>query len=248
MPNLNTRIMSALPVRLPPKAEQDGIVLALEAAAATVRNIEALIAKKQAIKKGMAQELLTSRTRLLGFTEVWEPRRLSDMLSYEQPTPYLVSNTDYVRNGTPVLTAGKTFLLGHTTDRHGIYRAVPVITFDDFTTASKLVGFPFKAKSSAMKILAARPGTNLRFIYERMQLINFQAVDHKRRWISEYSKLELAVPSEAEQDAIAAVLTDADAEIDLLKRRLKKAEAIKEGVAQKLLTGRLRLPDVEAVA
>jgi type I restriction enzyme, S subunit len=204
------------------------------------------IAKERDIKQGVAEELLMGRKRLQGFSGSWQSRPLSELLSYEQPTPYLVSNTDYVGSGTPVLTAGKTFVLGHTDDQHGIYRAVPVIIFDDFTTASKLVTFPFKAKSSAMKMLCARPGTNLRFVYERMQLIDFQAVDHKRRWISEYSKLEVSVPDEPEQTAIAEVLADADAEIAALARRLTKAKATKEGMAQQLLTGRIHLADLEA--
>jgi type I restriction enzyme S subunit len=245
---MNLTTVAGLQTLVPPVEEQRVIADALGDADALVEALKRMLTKKQALKQGIAQELLTARKRLRGFSGSWQSRRLSALLSYEQPTPYLVSNTDYVGSGTPVLTAGKTFVLGHTDDKHGIYRAVPAIIFDDFTTASKLVTFPFKAKSSAMKMLRARPGTNLRFVYERMQLINFQAVDHKRRWISEYSKLEVSVPDEAEQTAIADVLADADAEIGLLRQRLAKAKAIKEGMAQQLLTGRVRLPNPEPVA
>ena len=77
-----------------------------------------------------------------------------DTVDYIQPTPYLVASTNYSDDySTPVLTAGKTFVLGYTNEINGIYSNLPVVIFDDFTTDSKFVDFPFKAKSSAMKIL-----------------------------------------------------------------------------------------------
>ena len=79
---------------------------------------------------------------------------LGELLYYEQPTPYIVESTDYNDTyETPVLTAGKSFILGYTDEKEGIYDQLPVIIFDDFTTASQYVNFKFKVKSSAMKIL-----------------------------------------------------------------------------------------------
>jgi type I restriction enzyme, S subunit len=245
---LNVQQIKQIRLDLPDRPQQVRIAEAIERAEDVATCLEQLIAKKETIKHGMAQELLAGRSRLAGFEQEWRTRFLSDLLSYEQPTPYLVASTDYAASGTPVLTAGKTFLLGYTRDRQGVYNATPVIIFDDFTTDSKFVTFPFKAKSSAMKILSAKPGGNIRYLYERMQLINFVAIDHKRRWISEYSKIEIEIPDEDEQTAIAGVLTDADREIDVLRLRLNKAKAIKQGMAQQLLSGRVRLPVLEAVA
>jgi type I restriction enzyme, S subunit len=239
------RIKVAFPDRLD---EQCRIATALSDADELIAALERMIDKKEAIKLGMMQQLLTGRTRLPGFSTPWERRRLGELLAYEQPGPYLVSSTDYVPTGTPVLTAGKTFLLGYTSDSDGIFDAVPVIIFDDFTTASKYVDFPFKAKSSAMKMLSARPGVSLRYIHERMQLIDFVTVDHKRRWIAEYSKLEMGMPRPDEQAVISAVLEDADHEIELRQQRLAKARDMKIGMMQELLTGRTRLPVLEGVA
>jgi type I restriction enzyme S subunit len=200
------------------------------------------------MKHGIMQQLLTGKTRLPGFDGEWREWRLGELLAYEQPTRYLVTSSKQLSTGRiPVLTAGKTFILGYTNDLHGVFTEHPVIIFDDFTTASKYVDFPFKAKSSAMKILRARAGTNLRFVYERMQLIDFSLGDHKRYWISEYSQLPVTAPGLAEQDAIAAVLADVDAEIVGLRDRLRKAKNLKQGVVQQLLTGRTRLPIREAV-
>lgn len=208
-----------------------------------IATLENAIAKKQAIKLGMMQQLLTGGTRLPGFTNTWTLRRLSDLLSYEQPSLFLVKTSKQLTTGhVPVLTAGKTFILGYTNEPDGIYKSHSVIIFDDFTTDSKYVDFDFKAKSSAMKILSKKSGVDLRFIYERMQLIDFPISDHKRYWISEYSKQELLVPDEHEQVAISTIIADASAEIETLRSRLQKARSIKQGMMQELLTGRTRLP------
>lgn len=233
--------IKGLRLPLPPVVEQRRIAAALADAAQLITSLERLITKKQAIKQGLMQQLLTGRTRLAGFASTWTPCKLGDLLMYQQPGRYLVSSTDYVHSGTPVLTAGKTLLLGYTSERNGIYSAVPVIIFDDFTTASKYVDFPFKAKSSAMKMLTANPGVIIRYVYERMQLIDFVAVDHKRRWIAEFSKIDVHMPEVAEQQAIADIIAEADAEIGSLRARLQKARNIKTGMMQQLLTGRTRL-------
>lgn len=82
MPNLNTGILAALPILLPLRHEQDRIVDALDDAQQTVKAVERLIAKKQAIKQGMLQQLLAGRTRLPGFTEPWSTLRLGDHVNY----------------------------------------------------------------------------------------------------------------------------------------------------------------------
>ena len=134
----------------------------------------------------------------------WIEYQLGDLLSYEQPTPYIVESTDYSDSyTTPVLTAGKSFILGHTNENIGVYDALPVIIFDDFTTASQYVDFPFKAKSSAMKILKANTSLVLpKFIFYRMQIIEFDHSTHKRYWIQQYSKIRVSIPSIPEQQHI----------------------------------------------
>jgi len=122
---------------------------------------------------------------------------LGDILSYEQPTKYIVESVDYDDSyATPVLTAGKTFILGKTDETQGILTDTPVIIFDDFTTATKFVDFPFKVKSSAMKILRVKDNNvaDIQYIYRAMQLINFTPNEHKRFWISQYSKLKIPLP------------------------------------------------------
>lgn len=246
MKHLNVGDMLDFVVPIPPIKEQIEIANALDTMASTIYSLERLISKKQAVKQGMMQQLLTGKTRLPGFTHPWRLRRINEMLSYEQPGRFLVTTSKQLDAGpVPVLTAGKTFILGYTNESHGIYTAQPVIIFDDFTTASKYVDFAFKAKSSAMKILSAKAEVNLRFIYERMQLIDFPLSDHKRYWISEYSKQELLVPDEREQIAISSAIADAEDEINNLREQLAKTHVINQGMMQELLTGRTRLRTAE---
>jgi type I restriction enzyme S subunit len=243
MKHLNVGDMVKLFVPSPPVAEQRAIATALSDVDALLSKLHQLIVKKRDLKQAAMQKLLTGHTRLPGFSGEWEVKQLGELLTYEQPTKYLVSSSEYSdSNDVPVLTAGKTFILGFTRETEGIFADLPVIIFDDFTTATKYVNFPFKAKSSAMKILKPRnPSVNLRLVYETMQLIDFKLGDHKRYWISEYSKLEIRIPESAEQTAIATVLADMDAELAALEARRDKTCALKQGMMQELLTGRIRL-------
>ena len=243
MPSINTKILSGVSVVIPKdKSEQTRIATALSNIDALISELGKLIEKKRAIKQGAMQQLLTGKKRLKGFSEPWVEKKLGEILQYEQPTKYLVSSTDYSDNGVPVLTAGKTFILGYINDPNGIYNNLPVIIFDDFVTESKYVDFPFKAKSSAMKMLTLRnKENNLRFVFEIMQMIDFPMTDHKRWWIGEYSNIIVKAPLLDEQNAIASVLTLMDNEISALEAKKAKYEQIKQGMMQQLLTGKIRL-------
>ena len=130
----------------------------------------------------------------------WAVCRLEDILYYEQPQAYIVNSTDYSDEyETPVLTAGKSFIIGYTNETNGICDRLPVIIFDDFTTDSKLVDFPFKVKSSAMKILRTKGDINIDYIAYYMSITRLIGDTHKRYWISEYSKLLIPIPPYQEQ-------------------------------------------------
>lgn len=154
--------------------------------------------------------------KLLQGVEV-EWKKLGEVADYEQPTKYLVESNNYSDDfETPVLTAGKTFILGYTDEINGIYKASekPVIIFDDFTTANKWVDFDFKAKSSAMKMIISKDEsiTLLRCIYHWINTLPSGLVegDHKRQWISNYSNLLIPIPPLAEQARIVSILDKFD--------------------------------------
>lgn len=190
------------------------------------------------------------KLRFPGFTGEWEEKKLGDILDYEQPTPYLVASDLYQKQGTPVLTAGKTFILGYTDETVGVYDKVPVIIFDDFVTESKYVTFPFKAKSSAMKMLSLKNKTdNLYFTYVSMLLNQKPVGDHKRHWISETSQIQVLVPpTPAEQQKIASCLSEMDNLISAQSQKVESLKTHKKGLMQQLFpqqggtTPQLRFP------
>ncbi|MDP3023425.1 MAG: restriction endonuclease subunit S [Sulfuricurvum sp.] len=191
-------------------------------------------------KKGVIQKLFSQELRFKAddgseFPE-WEEKTLGELLDYLQPTKYLVDSTEYNdSHKTPVLTAGKTFILGYTDETIGIFNDnLPVIIFDDFTTATKFVDFPFKAKSSAMKILIPNKNVNIKFVYEAMQIIRYEIGGHERHWISKYSQLYISVPSIEEQTRITTFLTTIDTKINFATKQLEATKQFKKALLQQM--------------
>ena len=199
-------------------------------------------------KKGVVPRLRFPEFRDAG---EWKLKRLGKCLEYQQPTLYLVSDANYSDSyNIPVLTAGKTFLLGYTNEKNGVFREpLPVIIFDDFTTATKFVDFPFKVKSSALKILQAKEGINIRFMYDLMQMISYEVGAHERHWISKFQPMFLPIPQSKEQQKIADCLSSLDEVIELQAQELEALKAHKKGLMQQLFpregetTPRLRFPE-----
>ena len=151
----------------------------------------------------------------------WCVCRLEDILDYEQPQSYIVNSTDYSNEyETPVLTAGKSFIIGYTNEVTGICNKLPVIIFDDFTTDSKLVDFPFKVKSSAMKILRVKGEVNINYVALFMSITRLIGDTHKRYWISEYSKIPIPIPPYQEQERIVENIDVLFNELDTITSEL----------------------------
>jgi type I restriction enzyme S subunit len=156
----------------------------------------------------------------------WTNAKLEDLLDYVQPTKYIVSSIEYSDEyKTPVLTAGKSFIIGYTNETNNHFDRVPVIIFDDFTTSIQFVNFHFKVKSSAMKILV--PTSNLidiRYVFYLMKTLKVNTVTHKRYWISVFSQLPIKVASFSEQKIIADQIEEMLSDLDNAIENLKKAQ------------------------
>ena len=179
------------------------------------------------------------KLRFPGFTGAWEQRKLGKILSYEQPGPYIVNSDNYDNKfNVPVLTAGKSFILGFTNEVKGIKKASesdPVIIFDDFTTGSHYVDFPFKVKSSALKILSkTNEKIDTKFIYEVLSRINYVPQSHERHWISQFSKFNVMIPTSQEQEKVGNFLKRLDHLIALHQRKLDHLKEQKTGLLQKM--------------
>ena len=168
---------------------------------------------------------------------------LGELLPFEQPTAYIVKSTDYSdAYATPVLTAGKSFILEKTNETDGIFDQLPVIIFDDFTTATQFVNFRFKVKSSAMKILHINTDLVIpKYIFYRLQIIQFDHSTHKRYWIQSYSKIKVLIPSLDEQSRIVAHIEELFSELDKAVGTLKTTKEQLEVYRQAVLVDAFRV-------
>ena len=238
--SISTGRMSNILLDIPSKPEQTKIATFLTAVDEKLQSLKKKKSLLEQYKKGVMQKLFAQEIRFKntegGDFEAWEVKKLGNCLDYIQPTKYLVESIEYDdKYSVPVLTAGKTFVLGYTNEINGIFNEnLPVIIFDDFTTATQFVDFPFKAKSSAMKILIAKEGVNIKFIYETMQIMNYEIGGHERHWISKFTQIEINFPSLAEQTQIANFLSAIDAKIKQTDLQIAKTEQWKRGLLQQM--------------
>lgn len=149
-----------------------------------------IIEKLQSLIKGIRNDVFGKLRKSVGFNAM-----IGDVLSYEQPQSYLVEDTEYTNEGTPVLTANKAFVLGYTSEIEGIYDKGDCIIFDDFTLDCKYVDFSFKVKSSAIKILTAKNKELLRYTFEFLKYLDLSTEEHKRHYITETQNQEFILPT-----------------------------------------------------
>ena len=239
-PFLSLNEIGKIKIMLPTLPEQTKIANFLTAVDDKLTQLKKKKSLLEQYKKGVMQKLFSQELRFKDengkdFAE-WEEVNLGKCLDYEQPTNYLVSSTEYNdKFKTPVVTAGKTFILGYTNETAGIFdKNLPVIIFDDFTTATQFVNFPFKAKSSAMKILKPKAGNNIKFIYEALQMINYEIGGHGRHWISVFAEMNIFIPTLPEQTKIANFISAIDDKINHCVVQIEKMEVWKKGLLQQM--------------
>lgn len=155
--------------------------------------------------------------------------KLEEFISYEQPTKYIVDSDQYDDSyEIPVLTAGKSFILGYTDEKNNIFDDLPVIIFDDFTTSVQFVDFPFKVKSSAMKLLKNTEQADVKYCYYLLKFLQHTPENHKRQWLSATSQNTVELPTIEEQknivkklDKILEVIDNQNKQLELLDEAIK---------------------------
>ena len=177
--------------------------------------------------------------RFAGFEDEWKEVKLGEVLDYEQPNQYIVKSTEYSNSfNMPVLTAGQSFILGYTNEKDGIKKASrenPVIIFDDFTTASHLVDFDFKVKSSAMKILELKNDEdNIYLVYNILKNIYYTPQGHERHWISKFSDFNILIPNTTEQQVIGSFFQDLDKAIAKQEEKVNQLKESKQTLLRKM--------------
>ena len=188
--SISTKNFSECYIGLPSKPEQTKIATLLRLIDERISTQNKIIDKLQSLIKGLRNEIFWKLRKNVGFNAM-----IGDVLDYEQPQSYIVEDTEYIDKGTPVLTANKAFILGYTSETEGIYDKGDCIIFDDFTLDSKYVDFPFKVKSSAIKILSAENKELLRYTFEFLKYLDLSTSEHKRHYIAETQNQEFILPT-----------------------------------------------------
>jgi type I restriction enzyme, S subunit len=249
-------------IPLPPLPEQRAIAEVLSDVDALIAALDTLIAKKRAIKQGAMQALLTGKTRLPGFSGEWHEVSLKDIADIDVES--LSSNTDreYSFNYISLEDVDRGILRGSTKMlfADAPSRARRIVRQNDILVSTvrpnlKSHLYVTDAVSDTVcstgfsvvrcKLDIAEPAFVFYQLFsdqtdQQIQALlvgsNYPAINS-----GDVRKLLLGLPPLPEQRAIAAVLSDMDAEIDALVRRRDKTKALKQGMMQELLTGRTRL-------
>ena len=245
-PGLAVGVLKEVETTVPSKAEQQAIGSFFSRLDSLITLHQRKYDKLVILKKSMLEKMFPKdgesvpEIRFAGFTDPWEQRKLGELFDYEQPQPYIVRGTEYDDSfPTPVLTAGQSFVLGYTNEKQGIKMASPehpVIIFDDFTTSSHFVDFPFKVKSSAIKLLTLRDkNEDIHFAYQVLQNIAYTPVSHERHWISKFATFATLMPEcKSEMQAIGHFMSNLDGLITLHQRKLELLQNIKKSLLDKM--------------
>jgi type I restriction enzyme S subunit len=241
--NVGTGDVAAMRLPLAPLPEQRAIAGALGDVDALLGGLTKLIAKKRDLKQAAMQQLLTGHQRLPGFTDEWETLSFGNVFSRVNAKENQIQTSEYQTTGAfPVVDQGKEPVVGFS-DREDKRFGCPeggVIVFGDHTCIVKFVQFDFVVGADGTQILATKTGHCARFHAFQLQLREIPTTGYNRHFKFLKERL-FDAPSLSEQTAIAAVLSDMDAELAALEQRRDKTRAIKQGMMQELLTGRIRL-------
>ena len=209
VPTLSQNEMGRIGINLPPNAEQDRISALFKLLNYRIETQKKIIEDLKKLKDAIRTKLFTSLE-----SHCNEYDEIRNMLHYEQPSAYLVNSTEYSEDyPTPVLTANKAFILGYTDEEQGVYDKGDCIIFDDFTMDLKYVTFPFKVKSSAIKILTPKQNIDLYFIYEYLLYLGLVSEEHKRHYISEIESMNIIHPQLKEQRQISQALRSLEMQV-----------------------------------
>ena len=200
--NLSYDILEKFMIVYPNTKEQEKLNKFISLLDERITTQNKIIDRLLSLIKGIRNDVYGKLRKSIGFNAT-----ISDVLCYEQPQPYIVENTEYTSEGIPVLTANKAFVLGYTSETNGIYDKGDCIIFDDFTLDCKYVDFPFKVKSSAIKILTAKNKELLRYTFEFLKYLDLSTEEHKRHYIAETQNQEFILPTEQIVKTIAHIFS-----------------------------------------
>ena len=254
-------------IKLPPLQEQHKIATILSTWDKTIDRIRHLIEKKQQLKKGLAQQLLTGKKRLPGFSGEWERIALGDIAAIRGRIGWKgLKQSEYIEDG-PYLIASK-----HIQDGRIIWDTCDHITIERYNESFEIAlkeGDVIFSKDGALgnpalidylpgeatinsTMMLVRPENNKldssylfsclqSFLFDKLvrEKVSGGAIPHIFQ--RDMKSFQIPLPDRAEQQKIEAVLSACDKEIQLLKQKLATLKQQKKGLMHKLLTGEVRV-------
>ena len=262
VPTLNRNDVHQVLVACPPPAEQRAIAEALSDVDGLLGALDALIAKKRAMKQAAMQQLITGKNRLPDFSGEWSTASLGEMADIRSGATPNTQMASYWNGAIPWCTptditgspgkylsetARSITTEGLTNCAASLLPAGSLLLCSRATVGEiKIAAFPV-CTNQGFKSLVCKNGTCNEFFY-------YSLLKTKERLIEratgstfleigkhDIASIEVDMPCFDEQCAIAAVLSDVDEEVEALERRRDKTRAIKQGMMEQLLTGRVRL-------
>lgn len=265
VPSLTSKNILSIPISLPPHPEQRRIASALSSIDNLLASLDKLIAKKRDIKQGAMQQLLTRKKRLKGFTEPWVEKRLGEdalILRGGSPRPiedYITDSQDglnWIKIGD-VKPNDKYFRkTAEKIKKEGLAKTRQVKRGDFILSNSMSFGRPYILNIDGcihdgwLVIQDYQETYDMQFLYYILcsdTVMNQYASMAAGSSVQNLNKEKVAnvllyAPSSLkEQSAIAKVFSSMDEEISFLEAKREKYNAIKQGMMQQLLTGRIRL-------
>jgi type I restriction enzyme S subunit len=265
MASLNTKIVNAIEVVMPPLSEQRAIAAALTDVDALLTALDALIAKKRAIKQGAMQELLAGKRRLAGFSNKWDEKQLGEIGALKKGRN--IPRKNLSTYGVACVLYGEIYTkyndvvekLDSRLPQESASQATPIrmgdILFAGSGETAEDIGKCFaylgdeEACAGGDLIILTPEKDDSRFlgyllnapIVAKQKAILAQGVSVFHIYASSLKTIRVLLPSLVEQQAIAEVLSDMDADIAAVETRREKTRMLKQGMMQELLTGRIRL-------
>lgn len=247
--NLGLNVIRKAKILLPPLPEQRRIAEVLSDTDSYITTLERLIAKKEAVKQGTMQELLTGKRRLPGFKDEWVEKRLGEIVKVYNALRIPVTEAQREKGSYPYYGANGIldYVKGYT------HEGEFVLLAED--GANDLLNYPVIYVNGRVwvnnhtHVITGLAGiANTRFLSYALKIIRFQhlVVGGTRCKLNSsiMSKIIISIPPTlVEQTAIAEILSDMDAELSALKKKLEKIRLIKQGMMNALLTGKIRLPE-----
>lgn len=227
--------------------EQRAIAEVLSDVDGLINALDALIAKKRAIKQATMQQLLTGKTRLPGFSGAWETKRFEEVFKRLNGNFHKIPTSEYSVNGLyPVIDQGQETIIAYSDRTEKLFKcpADGVIVFGDHTRIVKYVDMDFLIGADGTQLITTRSDGITKFFFYQLSIKDIPNTGYNRHF-KFLKDLTFEIPNIKEQRAIAAVFSDMDAEIVALEQRRDKTISIKQGMMQQLLTGKVRLLKAE---